>query len=78
MNVIKTILLLCGATLSGLYALGSLALFIRDLWTVDVGSTWGIADLAAGIVPFCIGGVLCAACVNGLRRKPPTTPTTNT
>jgi hypothetical protein len=68
----KKVLLLCGAILSGVYALGSLVFFIGALLTYNITTPGGLTEIAAHAVPPAIGGALCLICVERLRRKPPT------
>jgi hypothetical protein len=68
----KKVLLILGAILSGVYAIGSLGFLIRALLTNDITTPGGLTEIAASVVPPAIGGVLFLTCVERLRRKPPT------
>ena len=67
----KRILLIVGAALSGFYAIGSLVIFVHTLATAPADTTWGITEIAASVVPPCIGGIICASCCSSLRGKAP-------
>lgn len=68
----KKMLLIIGAILSGVYAIGSLCFLIGALLTYDITTPGGLTEIAAHVVPPAFGGAICGTCVERLRRKPPT------
>lgn len=71
----RTSLLIVGAALSGVYTLGSIGFLIGALITYDPFSARGGMEIAASVVPPCIGAVICLSCIGALRRKTPSDST---
>ena len=68
----KIIMIIVGS-LAGLYAVLAIIQFIQTLMVSDTGTTYGGTNIAASIVPMCIGLALCFACFQQAFRKPPVT-----
>src|SRR5262245_10548255 len=67
----KATLIIIGS-LGGLYAAFGIFQFIRTLMESDPGTTIGGTEIAASVVPVCLGLILCLACFQRAFRKPPT------
>jgi uncharacterized membrane protein len=65
----KVILIIIGS-LAGLYTLVGVIQFIRAMLTSDPGTAYGTANIAASVVPVCLGLIVCLACFMGAFRKP--------
>jgi uncharacterized membrane protein len=65
----KGVLIIIGS-LGGLYALFAIIQFIRTIMTSDPGTAYGGANIAASIVPICLGLIVCLACFQRAFRKP--------
>jgi uncharacterized membrane protein YcjF (UPF0283 family) len=68
---VRKIFLLVGAVLTGLYTIAGAVQFIHALWTNNPTTGYGMTDIAANILPFCIGGVFFLSCLGALRAKNP-------
>jgi hypothetical protein len=62
----KVVLIIIG----GLYAVVGGFLFIRTLMTSNPGTAYGGANIAASVVPVCLGLIVCVACFQKVLRKP--------
>jgi hypothetical protein len=67
----KAVLIILGS-LGGLYAAVGIVQFIRTLLTINPGTVFGGAMIAASVVPICLGLALCLFCFQRAFRKPPT------
>jgi hypothetical protein len=65
----KVVLIIIGS-LGGLYAIVGSFLFIRTIMTSNAGTAYGGANIAASIVPVCLGLIVCVACFQKAFRKP--------
>lgn len=68
--MMKTALLITIGSLGGLYALVGIVQFIRTMLTNDPGTAYGTANIAASVVPVCLGLIVCLACFVSAFRKP--------
>jgi hypothetical protein len=66
----KAVLIILGA-LGGLYAAYGIVQFVRTLSESDLGTALGGANLAASVVPVCLGLIVCLLCFQRAFRKPP-------
>jgi len=66
----KAVLLIIGS-LGGLYAAFGIVQLIRLLSESDPGTAYGVTNIAAGVVPVCLGLVVCLLCFQKAFRKPP-------
>ncbi len=66
----KVFLIIIGS-LGGLYAVVGIIQFIRTMMTSDPGTAYGGANIAASIVPVCLGLIVCLFCFQRAFRKPP-------
>ncbi len=67
----KVFLIVIGS-LGGLYAAFGIVQFIGGLLESNPATPYGAANLAAGVVPVCLGLILCLVCFQRAFRKPPT------
>jgi uncharacterized membrane protein len=65
----KIILIIIGS-LAGVYALVGTGQLIWRLLTSDPTTPYGAANIAASVVPVCIGLIVCLACFTSAFRKP--------
>lgn len=68
-EAMKKIALIFAGTLAGLYAISGVILLIQTLLANDPLSVRGGAEIAASIVPPCIGLMICLACFQSAFRK---------
>lgn len=64
----KVVLILVGA-LGGLYAVAGTIQFIHTLST-SPGTAYGGANIAASVVPVCLGLIVCLVCFRRAFRRP--------
>jgi uncharacterized membrane protein len=67
----KVVLIIIGS-LGGLYAIVGMVQFIRTLMTSDPGAAYGVTQIAASVVPVCLGLIICLICFQRAFRKSPT------
>jgi hypothetical protein len=65
----KIVLITIGS-LAGLYTAAAIVQFIYSLLTSNPGTAYGTANIAASLVPVCIGLIVCVACFASVFRKP--------
>ena len=65
----KAVLIIIG-TLGGLYAAFGIVLFVQSLLANDPGTAYGGSEIAASLVPPCLGLAVCLACFQAAFRKP--------
>ena len=65
----KVVLIIIGS-LGGLYAIVGSFLFIRTIMTSNPGTAYGGANIAASVVPVCLGLIVCVACFQKAFRNP--------
>jgi uncharacterized membrane protein len=65
----RVVLIIIGS-LAGLYALGGVVQFIWTFMTSNPASAYGTANIAASVVPVCLGLIVCLACFTSAFRKP--------
>lgn len=65
----KIVLILIGS-LGGIYAIVGGFLLIKTIMTSNPGSAYGGANIAASVVPVCLGLIICVACLQKAFRKP--------
>ena len=65
----KIILLIIGS-LAGLYTLFAVVQLLRNFLASDPGTAYGTMNIAASVVPVCIGLIVCLACFMSVFRKP--------
>jgi hypothetical protein len=65
----KVILIVVGS-LASLYAAAGIVQFLYTLLTSDPGTAYGTANIAASVVPVCLGLVVSLACFSAAFRKP--------
>ena len=58
----KAVLIIFGS-LAGLYAIVGVVQFIWVMLTSDASSAYGVAKIAASVVPVCLGLIVCLACL---------------
>ncbi len=68
--MMKFVLIIIGS-LGGLYAAFGIIQFIRTLSESNPGTPYGGANIAASVVPVCLGLILCLVCFQRAFRKPP-------
>jgi hypothetical protein len=66
----KAILIIIGS-LGGLYAVFGIVQSIRTLLESNPGTAYGGANIAANVLPVCLGLIVCLACFQRAFRKPP-------
>ena len=69
--MLKAVLILIGS-LGGLYAVFAIVQFIRTLLESNPGTAYGAANVAASVVPVCLGLIVCLFCFQRVLRKPST------
>jgi hypothetical protein len=57
----KVFLMIIGS-LCGLYAAFGVVQFIRTLMNSNPGTAFGVANIAANLIPICVGLVVCIVC----------------
>ena len=67
----KAVLIIIGS-LGGRHAVYGIVQFIRALLESNPGTAYGGADVAASVVPVCLGLIVCLLCFQRAFRKPPT------
>jgi hypothetical protein len=65
----KVILIIIGS-LAGLYAAAAIVQFVLSLLTSNAGTAYGAANIAASLVPVCLGLIVCVACFSAAFKKP--------
>ena len=65
----KVVLIIVGS-LAGLYTLVAVVQLIHNLLTSDPSTTYGTMNIAASVVPVCLGLIVCLACFMNVFRKP--------
>ena len=69
-RLLMKILLIVIGSLAGLYTAAALVQFIYALVSTNAGTAYGTANIAASVVPVCIGLLVCVACFAGAFKKP--------
>ena len=69
--MMKALLIIIGS-LGGLYAAFGIIQFIRTVLDSNPGTAYGGANIAASVLPVCLGLILCLVCFKRAFRKPPT------
>jgi len=67
--VMKIVLIIIGS-LAGLYALVGTIQFIWTMLNSDPSTAYGTANIAASVVPVCLGLIVSIACFTSAFRKP--------
>jgi hypothetical protein len=65
----KVLLVIIGC-LGGLYAFFGAIQMIRTITASNPGTAYGGANIAASLVPVCLGLAVCVACLQSAFRKP--------
>ncbi len=65
----KAFLIIIGA-LGGLYAVFGIIQLISTMMTSNPGTAYGGANIAASVVPVCLGLIVCLACFQRAFRRP--------
>ena len=65
----KVVLIIIGS-LGGLYAVIGIVQFIRTMMTSNPGTAYGGANIAASVLPVCLGLIVCVVCFQKAFRKP--------
>jgi uncharacterized membrane protein len=64
------VLLIAIGSLAGIYALFAIIQFIGAIATNDPNSAFGTANIAASVVPVCLGLIVSVACFTAAFKKP--------
>jgi len=65
----KVVLIIIGS-LGALYAFFGAVQFISTLLSSNPGTAYGAANIAASVVPVCLGLIVCALCFQRIFRNP--------